>query len=83
MKYFVGRKSKITGQVDYQYAKCRDLYCSEKYIRTYPKRVWQFSKQGAKGIVDRENGIASMHGWNYEYFMIPVTDILPESEVRE
>ena len=76
MKYLVARTSKLTGRTEYKQHKCTDIYCGEKYVQLYPDRVWQFSKQGAKGIVDRENA----HGWNYEYFMVPVSDVLNANE---
>lgn len=71
-KYYVGRKSKITGRVEYQRCKCLDRFCDETYIKNNPKSVWQFSRQGAKNIAERENA----RNWNYEYFVIPVEQIL-------
>lgn len=73
MKYYVARKSKYTGRVEYQMCKCLDKkWCSAEYIRYHPEEVWQFSQQGAKKIAERYNG----YRWNYEHFIVPVSDIL-------
>ena len=70
MKYYIGRKSKLTGRVDYRRCKCVDKsWVSEKYIRLNPSDVWQFSAQGAKKIIEKYGE----HNWNYEYFMVPVS----------
>lgn len=72
MKYYVARKSKLTGRVEYQMNKCSDKkWCSARYILLFPEDVWQFSRQGAKKIVDRYNGL----GWHYDCFVVPVSDI--------
>jgi len=71
-RFYVARKSKITGKVEYQRCKCLDSFCSAEYIQNHPDSVWQFSRQGANGIVKRENE----RGWNYEYFIVPVENIL-------
>ena len=73
-KYYVARESLISGRVEYQRCKCIDRFCSEAYIKANPKDVWQFSKQGAVNIVNRENA----RGWNYKYFIVPVSEILQE-----
>ena len=76
-KYFVGRRWKISGREEYQMKKCLSRatdFCDMGYIKRYPDRVWQFSKQGAKGIVDRCN--AGSWNKNCEYFMIPVETVL-------
>ena len=82
MKYYIGRKSKLTGRVDYRRCKCVDKsWVSEKYIRLHPSDVWQFSAQGARKIVEtynkyREN--KAVGNWGYEYFMVPVSAFLGE-----
>ena len=80
MKYYVARKSKFTGRVEYQMYKCLDKkWCSAEYIRYFPEEVWQFSQQGAKKIADRYNGYrehGALGNWNFEYFIVPVSDIL-------
>lgn len=68
MKYHVYRKSKHTGQVEVRRTKCSDFWCSEKFMELHPEMVWEFSKQGAQKIVDRENA----KGWHFEYWMEPV-----------
>jgi len=72
MKYLVARTSKLTGRTEYKQHKCTDIYCSKEYLYKHPERVWQFSKQGAQKITEREN---KLHGWNFEYFMVPVSEI--------
>lgn len=80
MKYYVARKSKFTGRVEYQMYKCLDKkWCSAEYIRHFPEEVWQFSQQGAEKIADRYNGYrehGALGNWNFEYFIVPVSDIL-------
>ena len=80
MKYYVARKSKFTGRVEYQMRKCLDTkWCSAEYIRHYPEEIWQFTLQGAKTIANRYNNYRE-HGntgnWNFEFFIVPVSDIL-------
>ena len=72
MKYFVAKCSMYSGRVEYQRCKCSELYCSEEYIRRYPDRVWQFSKQGAEKICEARNRL----GWHCVWYPVPVEDIL-------
>lgn len=67
MKYRVYRRSLYSGQVEVLKTKCSGHWCSEKYLELYPKKVWKFTKQGAKGIVNRESACNQ----NYEYWMEP------------
>lgn len=71
MKYYVARKSKFTGREEIKRTKCADEWCSIEYCKKYPDRIWKFSKQGAAGIVTREN---KFHSWGYEFYIIPVND---------
>ena len=73
-KYFLGRIWKRSGRKEYQMHKCCDNFCDEGYIKRYPERVWQFSKQGAQNIANRKN--AAEWNKNCEYFIIPVEEIL-------
>lgn len=73
MKYFVGRKSKYTGKVEFKKCKTLDNWCSLLYVVQFPDRVWQFSRQGAKGIVKR---YTELRWLGYEYFIVPVEDVL-------
>lgn len=76
-KYYVGRRWIISGREEFQMHKCLSRttdFCDSGYIKRYPDRVWQFSKQGAKNIVERRN--AAEWNKNCEYFMIPVETVL-------
>lgn len=66
MKYYVCRISKITGRKEYKLRKTLDIYVGEML----KGNCWQYSKQGARGIVERENA----HGWNYDFFTEEVTE---------
>ena len=70
-KFYVCRIWKRSGRVEFKMHKCLDNYCDKAYLDRYPDRVWQFSKSGAKKIVDRCN--AAEWNKNCEYFMQPVT----------
>ena len=70
-KFYVCRIWKRSGCVEFKMHKCLDDYCDKAYLDRYPDRVWQFSKNGAKRIVDRCN--ATELNKNCEYFMQPVT----------
>lgn len=74
VKYYVRRKSDITGRVEYQRTKCLDNWCPGAYIKAHPERVWQFSYGGAKNIVERNNS----YGWHYEFSMVPVEEVWKE-----
>lgn len=76
-KFYVGRKWLISGREEYQMKKCLSRatdFCDMGYIKKYPERVWQFSRQGAKNIVERCN--SGSWNKNCEYFMIPVSEVL-------
>lgn len=68
MKYRVYRKFKISGRVEVLRTKCSNYWVSKQFLEIYPERVWQFSQQGAKEIVERSNRTTR----NYEYWMEPV-----------
>ena len=67
MKYFVARKSKATGRIEYKRTKCTDEWCSPSYTG----HIWQFTKRGAAGIVEREK---RFRGWGWEYYIVPCFD---------
>lgn len=58
-KYYVVRINTRTAEVEYQKTKCLDIYIKNKEI------CWQFSKQGAKGIAERNNKKWSSN-WIYD-----------------
>lgn len=58
-RYYVKRENINTGEVEYQRTKCLDIYTKNKEI------CWQFSKQGAKGIAERNNKKWSS-SWMYD-----------------
>lgn len=62
MKYYVYRISKHTGRKEYKKTKTLDNYVGEKL----KDACWQYSKQGAKRIVERD---AERYGWHFEYGM--------------
>ena len=63
MKYFIGRKSKITGRVEYKKDKRGDLWAGEGFL----PYCWRFSKKGAQAIIAR----ADDANWHYDYFLVP------------
>lgn len=67
MKYYVYRISKISGRKEYKRAKTLDIFVSEKLKDS----CWQYSKQGATGIIKKCNDRC---GWHYEYGMESVTE---------
>lgn len=76
-KYYVGRKWLTSGREEYQMHKCLSReadFCDKAYIKKHPGSVWQFSKQGAKNILERRN--AAEWDKNCEYFMIPVSEVI-------
>lgn len=77
MKYYVARRHPANG-VQFQMNKCLDSkWCYAEYLAAHPKEVWQFSKQGATGIVKRYTEYESYKKWGvrYEYFIAPVDDV--------
>ena len=60
MKYYVYRISKATGRKEYKINKTLDNWAGE----ALKPKCWQFSKQGAAGIVKFNT---ERSGWHYEY----------------
>ena len=78
MKYYVARRHPTKG-IQFQMNKCLDnKWCYAEYLLKYPEDVWQFSKQGANGIVKRYKEYESYKksGVRFEYFIVPVDDVL-------
>lgn len=66
MKYYVIRINKETGEKHYMKTKCVGGW------KHSPMGCWQFSKQGAKGIVKRYSEYTHPIYTGYEYGIEPI-----------